>query len=234
MRQVGTSRWDYQLGELRCKINAQPARRRVLYSPARGAGKACLRHESSHGLSSDCRGNVSMRFTETALPGAWLIEPEPHRDPRGFFMRTFCEREYAEHGLETRYVQHSTSYNIRAGTVRGMHFQIAPHDEVKVVTCLKGAILDVIIDLRPGSSHYGKWAGFELSDQNRTSLYIPKGFAHGFQTLQDNCEIGYLISEFYTPGASSGWRYNDPAFGITWPLPATEISEKDRAWPDFA
>lgn len=174
-----------------------------------------------------------MRFNETDLCGAWLIEPVPTRDQRGFFARTFCAQEYADHGLVARFVQHSTSQSAARGTLRGMHFQHAPHGEVKVVSCLKGAIWDVIIDLRPGSPSYRRWQGFELTADNRRQLYVPEGFAHGFQTLCDDAEVGYLISAFYAPVASSGVRYDDPAFAIDWPLSLTVISEKDRTWPDF-
>jgi len=175
-----------------------------------------------------------MRFHETELAGAWLIEPMPAYDDRGFFARTFCAREYAEHGLATSFVQNSTSHSVASGTLRGMHFQRAPHGEVKVVSCLKGALWDVIIDLRPESPSYRHWQGFELSAANRRQLYVPDGLAHGFQTLRDDTEAGYLISAFYVPGAAAGVRYDDPAFAIDWPLPPTAISEKDRAWPAFA
>lgn len=175
-----------------------------------------------------------MRFQETRLCGAWLIEPEPQRDERGFFARTFCAREYAERSLATRFVQNSTSHSVARGTLRGMHFQRAPHGEVKVVSCLRGAIWDVIVDLRPESPTYRRWQGFELTGENRSQLYVPAGFAHGFQTLRDDTEVGYLISAFYAPAAATGVRYDDPAFAIDWPLPVASISEKDRAWPDFA
>jgi dTDP-4-dehydrorhamnose 3,5-epimerase len=174
-----------------------------------------------------------MLFTKTGLEGAWLVEPTPARDARGWFARTFCEQEFAAHGLETRFVQHSTSHNVEPGTLRGMHFQTEPHAEVKLVRCLKGAILDVIIDLNPGSPTYRRWRGFELSAANMRQLYIPRGFAHGFQTLDHECTIGYLISDFYAPAASTGVRWNDPAFNIEWPLPVSVISDKDRAWPDY-
>jgi dTDP-4-dehydrorhamnose 3,5-epimerase len=157
----------------------------------------------------------------------------PVEDDRGYFARTFCVREYADHGLETRFVQHNTSYSSVRGTLRGMHFQRAPHGEVKVVSCLKGAIWDVIIDLRPDSPTYCRWEGFELTAENRRQIYIPVGFAHGFQTLCGDTETGYLISAFYAPTAASGVRYNDPIFAIDWPLPITAISEKDSAWPNF-
>jgi dTDP-4-dehydrorhamnose 3,5-epimerase len=174
-----------------------------------------------------------MRFESTDLQGAWLIEPVPARDHRGFFARTFCTQEFADHGLTSRFVQHSRSQSAARGTLRGMHFQRAPHDEVKVVTCLKGAIWDVIIDLRPESPTYRRWQGFELTAENRRHLYVPEGFAHGFQTLCDDTEVGYLISAFYAPLAASGVRYDDPAFAIAWPLPLTAISEKDGSWPAF-
>jgi dTDP-4-dehydrorhamnose 3,5-epimerase len=174
-----------------------------------------------------------MRFEETKLCGAWLIEPVPASDQRGFFARTFCAQEYADHGLTTRFVQNSTSHSVARGTLRGMHFQRAPYGEVKVVSCLKGAIWDVIIDLRPESPTYSQWQGFELTAENRRQLYVPKGFAHGFQTLCDDTDVGYLISAFYVPQAASGLRHDDPAFAIEWPLPLTAISGKDRTWPDF-
>jgi len=144
-----------------------------------------------------------MRFEESTLAGACLVTPEPACDERGFFTRTFCVREFAERGLETIFVQHSTSYNIKRGTLRGMHFQRPPHDEVKLVTCLKGAIQDVIIDLRPGSATFGCWEAFELTEWNRRRLYIPKGFAHGFQTLADDTEVGHLIAQFHVPNAAA-------------------------------
>jgi dTDP-4-dehydrorhamnose 3,5-epimerase len=178
-------------------------------------------------------GAPQMRFVETELRDAWLIEPVPARDLRGFFARTFCAREFADHGLTARFVQHSTSYSAARGTLRGMHFQRAPHGEAKVVSCLQGVIWDVIIDLRPESPTYRGWRGFELDAENRRQLYVPEGFAHGFQTLCDDTEVGYLISAFYAPHAGDGVRYNDPAFSIDWPLAVSAISAKDRTWPDF-
>jgi dTDP-4-dehydrorhamnose 3,5-epimerase len=175
-----------------------------------------------------------MRFETTGLGGAWLVHIEPKHDSRGFFARTFCVSEFQAHGLETDFPQHSISRSFQKGTVRGMHFQREPHGEVKLVRCLSGAICDVIIDLRPESPTFRQWRAFDLSDENGCQLYIPKGFAHGFQTLSDNAQVNYLISDFFTPGASSGVCYNDPAFGITWPLPVTTISEKDLLWPRFA
>lgn len=172
-----------------------------------------------------------MIFVETGLAGAWLIEPEPARDERGFFLRTFCEREFAMRGLCIRFVQHSVSYSRRKGTLRGMHFQRAPHGEVKLVRCAKGKIFDVIIDLRRDSHTCGQWRAFELTCGNQRQLYIPEGFAHGFQTLCDGVEVDYAISAFYAPEAASGVRFDDPAFGIRWPLPVTSISIRDMGWP---
>ena len=174
-----------------------------------------------------------MRFETTGLDGAWLVQLEPRQDSRGFFARTFCVDEFGAHGLETEFPQHSISRSFVKGTVRGMHFQREPHAEVKLVRCLNGAIWDVIIDMRPDSPTFRQWRAFELSDENGSQLYIPKGFAHGFQTLSDNAEVNYLISEFHVPDAASGVCHDDPAFGITWPLPVTTISEKDLLWPKF-
>ena len=168
------------------------------------------------------------------LCDVWIVHLEPARDSRGFFARTFCVDEFAAHGLETSYPQHSISFSVRRGTLRGMHYQREPHSEVKLVRCVKGAIWDVIIDIRPGSPTYRQWQGFELSSMNGHQLYIPKGFAHGFQTLSNDVEVNYLISEPYAPQSADGIRYDDPAFGISWPLAVTEISEKDLHWPDFA
>lgn len=172
-----------------------------------------------------------MLFKPTRLKGAYLIEPDPVSDERGYFMRTFCLSEFAGNGLEVAYFQHNVSYTRLKGTIRGMHFQRPPHAETKVVTCLKGAIHDVIIDLRPASQTYLKWQAFELSPKNRHQLYVPEGFAHGFQSLTDDVEVGYLISEFYVPNAAAGVRYDDPALAIRWPLPVSLISQKDRQWP---
>lgn len=172
-----------------------------------------------------------MRFETTGLDDAWLVHLEPRQDSRGFFARTFCVDEFRAHGLETEFPQHSISRSFNKGTVRGMHFQREPHAEVKLVRCLSGAIWDVIIDMRPGSPTFRQWRAFELSDENGCQLYIPKGFAHGFQTLSDNAVVNYLISEFHVPDAASGVCHDDPAFGINWPLPVTTISEKDLLWP---
>jgi dTDP-4-dehydrorhamnose 3,5-epimerase len=175
-----------------------------------------------------------MHFFDTALDGARLIEIEPAYDERGFFSRTFCAKEFAAQNLETNFVQHSLSYSAARGTLRGMHYQAAPHSEVKVVNCIRGAIWDVIIDLRLQSPTYRRWQGFELTAENHDQLYIPAGFAHGFQTLSDETELHYLISTFYEPSAARGLRFDDRAFAIRWPLPIAVISAKDLAWPDFA
>jgi len=174
-----------------------------------------------------------MRFEETALKGAWLVAPEPICDERGFFARSFCVEEFAAHGLETAFVQHSLSFSHKRHTLRGLHFQRAPHAEAKIVSCIQGAIFDVIVDLRPGSSTRGRWAAFELTDVNRLQLYIPKGFAHGHQTLSDDCTVAYLISAFHVPAAAAGIRYDDPALDIDWPARPSILSEKDRQWPAF-
>jgi dTDP-4-dehydrorhamnose 3,5-epimerase len=175
-----------------------------------------------------------VQFHLTTLLDAWLIRIEPIRDQRGFFARTFCVEEFARRALETNYPQHSISYTARKGSLRGMHYQREPHSEVKVVRCISGAVLDVIIDIRPDSPTYRNWEKFELSSENGHMLYIPKGFAHGFQTLCDGVEVHYLISSPYEPKSASGLRHDDPAFAISWPLPVTEISEKDLHWPAFA
>jgi dTDP-4-dehydrorhamnose 3,5-epimerase len=174
-----------------------------------------------------------MRFQTTNLRDAWLIHLEPAFDSRGFFTRTYCVQEFAANGLEISYPQHSISFSSRIGTLRGMHYQREPHGEAKLVRCIKGAIWDVIIDIRPRSLTYRRWQAFELSDTNNRQLYVPKGFAHGFQTLSDDVEVNYLISELYVPEAASGIRYDDLSFSVTWPLPVSAISEKDLLWPDF-
>jgi dTDP-4-dehydrorhamnose 3,5-epimerase len=175
-----------------------------------------------------------MIFRETELPGAYVIQPEPIEDERGFFARLFDEDEFNDRGLERTFVQWSISHNERAGTLRGMHFQTPPHDEVKLVRVTSGALYDVIVDLRPGSPAFKRWTALELTAQNRLALYIPKGFAHGFQTLEDATEVFYAISASYEPSASGGVRWDDPLLGIEWPPSDRRIiSEKDRSWPDF-
>jgi dTDP-4-dehydrorhamnose 3,5-epimerase len=172
-----------------------------------------------------------MQFTETELAGVWVIDPVPVVDSRGSFARVFCEREMADHGLATRFVQHSRSQSLRKGTLRGLHFQKEPYTEVKLVTCVRGAVFDVVVDLRPDSPTRHRWLSVELTPENMKQVYIPAGFAHGFQTLTDHVEISYMISQFYTPDASTGVRHDDPCFSIDWPLMPTVVSEKDRTWP---
>ncbi len=174
-----------------------------------------------------------MVFKETPLIGAFVVDLEEHRDDRGSFARAFCRREFEEHGLDGTVVQANLSVNRHAGTVRGMHYQVPPATETKFVRCLRGAIHDVIIDLRPESGTYGQHFGIELSAENRTALYVPRMFAHGFQTLVDDSEVMYLVGEFHAPGAERGVRHDDPAFGIAWPLPVAVISDKDAAWESF-
>ncbi len=175
-----------------------------------------------------------MIFTETALSGAYIIDIEVHKDQRGYFGRAWCQQEFEKHNLVNCMVQGNVSFNYHKGTLRGMHYQAEPHSEVKLVRCVRGKIFDAIIDLRPDSPTFKQSTGYELSAENRRMLYVPQGFAHGFQTLEENSEVNYLVSEFYTPGHEGGIRYNDPAFGIKWPDPnLSVISDKDRSWPDY-
>lgn len=176
-----------------------------------------------------------MIFSETELPGAHIIDLDLIEDDRGFFARAWSQDEFAEHGLQTRVVQSNVAYNKRRGTLRGMHFQVAPHEEAKLIRCTRGALYDVIIDLRPDSPTYAKWIGVELSADNLRMLYVPEGLAHGYQTLEDETEAFYQVSEFYTPEAERGIRWDDPQFNIRWP-PVDEriISEKDASWQDFS
>lgn len=175
-----------------------------------------------------------MRFDPTPLPGAFVIEMERHQDERGFFARTYCASEFREQGLHTEWPQCNTSYNLRAGTLRGMHWQAAPHAEVKLVRCTAGAVFDVIVDLRPDSPTHLHPFGVELTADNRKQLYIPKGFAHGFITLTDDTEVFYHMGSSYVPGSAQGARYDDPAFNIEWPRPIAVISERDQNYPDYA
>ena len=174
-----------------------------------------------------------MRFTETSLPGAFVVELEPIGDERGFFARSFCVREFEAHGLDPYIAQCNVSHNARRGTLRGMHYQAAPAAETKLVRCTRGAIYDVIIDLRPDSPTFCKWLSFELSLANGRALYIPEGFAHGFQTLEDDSDVLYHMSEYYAPEYARGVRWNDPAFGIKWPVDRPIMSGKDRSYGDF-
>ncbi len=172
-----------------------------------------------------------MQFEETKLKGAFVVTLKPFEDDRGFFGRWFCEKEFSEMGLHTNFTQCNQSGTIGAGSIRGMHFQNPPFAEVKLVKCIKGKIFDVIVDIRSGSKTFLQWFGIELSDENRKALYIPKGFAHGFQTLTDHAEIIYMVSDPYNKDAEGGIRYNDEKTGIQWMLPLNKISEKDRNIP---
>jgi dTDP-4-dehydrorhamnose 3,5-epimerase len=172
-----------------------------------------------------------MHFVDTSVVSAMVIDPSPHQDTRGRFMRAWCVREFAEHGIEFEPVQANLGFSTERGTVRGMHFQVAPASEAKLVRCTRGAIFDVVLDLRPQSASYGKWHGVELSGDNGKMLYLPPGCAHGYQTLEAGTEMHYMTSAFYTPTAVRGVRFDDPAFGIDWPLAVTEMSEQDRNWP---
>ncbi len=172
-----------------------------------------------------------MRFQPTELSGAFIVEMESHEDSRGFFARTFCTNEFAEQGLVSTFVQCSVSFNRKRGTLRGMHYQLPPATEAKLVRCTAGSLYDVIVDLRPGSPTYLRHIGVELSARNRRALYVPEMFAHGFQSLEDETEVFYQISEFFVPDKSTGLRYDDPKLGIKWPLPVAVISEKDERWP---
>ncbi|MFZ0519765.1 MAG: dTDP-4-dehydrorhamnose 3,5-epimerase [Candidatus Acidiferrales bacterium] len=175
-----------------------------------------------------------MIFQETKISGVFEVHPERKPDERGFFARTWCQNEFAEHGLDSRLVQCSLSYNTHKGTLRGMHYQAAPFAETKVVRCTQGAIYDVVIDLRPESATFKGWTSVMLTAENREMIYIPTGCAHGFLTLQDASEVFYHMSEFYNAESARGVRWDDPAFKIVWPEKAKVISERDRTYPDFA
>ena len=174
-----------------------------------------------------------MKFTPLPLAGAHLIELEKRGDDRGFFARFFCETEFAQHGLSANFVQINNSLTAKQGTLRGMHYQLPPAAEVKVVRCIRGALYDVILDLRPHRPTFGQSYGAELSAENRTMMYVPEGFAHGFLTLEPDTEALYLVSATYAPTAERGIRFNDPKFCIKWPVPPTELSDKDQKWPDY-
>jgi len=174
-----------------------------------------------------------MIFNTTELPDCYIIEPERYEDERGFFARTWCQREFEQHGLSTRLAQCNISFNKHKGTLRGMHYQVAPYAEVKLVRCTMGAIYDVIIDLRPHAPTFMRHVAVVLSAENRRMLYVPEGFAHGFQTLENNSEVFYQMSEFYTQARGCGVRWDDPAFGVQWPEAERIIIDRDRYYPDF-
>lgn len=179
---------------------------------------------------SEARGVI---FSETTVTGVFLVGFQTMPDQRGFFARSWCQQEWDRAGLNPRLAQCNVSFNLRRGTLRGMHYQAAPHAEAKLVRCTRGAIYDVAVDLRPDSPTFLRWAAAELTADNRRALYIPEGCAHGFLTLEDNTEVFYQMSEFYHPEAARGVRWNDPAFGIEWPAEVKVISERDRSYPDF-
>lgn len=172
-----------------------------------------------------------MKFTETDIDGVFVIDLERLGDERGWFARSFCVDEFAGAGIDFNIVQENLSFNSEAGTLRGMHYQRGPHEEAKVVRCIRGAIFDVAVDLRPDSPSFRSWFGVELAGDSGRSLFVPAGCAHGFQTLTDDVEVHYLMSARYHPEAAAGVRYDDPAFGIEWPLPVSSVSERDRSWP---
>lgn len=172
-----------------------------------------------------------MRFTQTEIAGAWVIDPTPREDDRGRFFRAWCAQEFAEQGINFAPVQANMGFSTRKGTVRGMHFQVAPALEAKLVRCTRGAMFDVVLDVRPDSKTYGKWYGVELTADNGRMLYLPEGCAHGYQTLEDCTEMQYMASHIYAPSSARGARFDDPAFQIHWPLAVSVISEQDRNWP---
>ena len=174
-----------------------------------------------------------MQFQQTSLPGVFTVDLQKHGDDRGFFARVFCRREHEEQGLASQIVQVNNSLGARKGTLRGLHYQLAPHAETKLVRCLRGSLWDVALDLRPGSETFGKWHGEILTSENRRMLYVPKGCAHGFITLEDDTEILYLVDQYYAPQAERTVRWNDPRFSIGWPLEPTLVSDKDASAPDF-
>ncbi|HVT06329.1 MAG TPA: dTDP-4-dehydrorhamnose 3,5-epimerase [Polyangia bacterium] len=174
-----------------------------------------------------------MRFRPTPLPGAVLVEQQRHEDDRGFFARTYCDDEFAAAGLPTTWPQHNVSHNARAGTLRGMHYNAAPHQEAKLVRCVTGAVWDAIVDLRPGSPTHLQWFGVELSSEAGNALYVPEGFAHGFITLQDRTDVFYLMGKKYQGSVARGFRWDDPRVGIVWPAAPVVIAERDRTYPDL-
>lgn len=173
-----------------------------------------------------------MEFTETSLKGSYVVKPKRIEDSRGYFARAWCTDEFLAHGLNAAMLQLNAGFSRTKGTIRGMHFQSSPHAEAKFIRCTRGAVYDVIVDLRPGSATQGRWFGAELTADNGTMLYAPEGFAHGYQTLVDDTEIYYMTTARYAPGSAGGVRYDDPAFAIVWPYPVSVISEQDRMWPD--
>jgi dTDP-4-dehydrorhamnose 3,5-epimerase len=180
------------------------------------------------------RNALEMIFIPTKLKGAWVIDLERHEDERGFFARTWCVKECESHGLAVQFLQSSVSFNKKKGTLRGMHFQVGTAAETKLVRCTRGAIFDVIVDLRPNSKTFLQWEGVELTEDSGRAFYIPQGFAHGFQTLSDSSEVYYQMSAFYAPGFARGFRWNDPAIGIKWPDAVRTMALRDQQYPDFS
>ena len=172
-----------------------------------------------------------MKFTETSLPGVYVLEMQLIGDSRGWFSRFWCQKEMQEHGIDFRIAQINASHNAESGTLRGLHYQRDPYGEAKVVSCTRGRVFDVAVDVRPDSPNYLQWFGMELDADNNRMLFIPAGFAHGYQVLEDDTKMLYLVSEFYTPEAEHGFRYDDPAIGIEWPREASSLSDKDQGWP---
>lgn len=186
---------------------------------------------SGRGTASAFEVRASMHFHETRVAGSWIIDPNPHHDERGRFMRAWCGREFEEHGIRFSPVQANMQFNPRKGTLRGLHLQVAPALEAKLVRCTRGRVFDVAVDLRAGSTSFGQWCGVELSPENGRMLYVPEQCAHGFQSIEDNSELMYLTSAFYAPECCRGARFNDPTFGIRWPIPVSAMSDQDRNWP---
>lgn len=174
-----------------------------------------------------------MKFSKTPLEGVHIIDLEPREDSRGFLGRMFCEREFGQAGLESRFVQMNNSLSRRRGTLRGLHYQTPPHAEVKLLRVVRGAIFNAVVDIRRGSPTFAHWFGARLDDSNRSMMYTPRGFAHGFLSLTDDAEVIYMTSAAYMPGSEGGVRFDDPRVGIDWPIPPTEVTDKDRAWPDL-
>lgn len=174
-----------------------------------------------------------IEFVETKLAGAFVLDTKPIRDERGFFALAYSRQLFVERGLEGDFIQSNLAHNLRKGCLRGMHFQKAPADEVKLVRCTRGAIFDAVVDLRPESKTYCSWIGVELTEENRRALYVPRGFAHGYLTLTDDAEVFYQVSAYYSPAHASGVRFDDPRFGIEWPAPVLQVNERDRTYPDF-
>lgn len=175
-----------------------------------------------------------MIFNETPLKGAYVISIEKLEETRGFFARAWCRKEFNAYGLTSDFVQANIAYNHKKGTLRGMRYQMAPYEEVKLVRCMRGGIYDVIIDLRPHSLTYMQWAGIELTAESRDSIYVPAGFAHGYQVLEDCTDVFYEVTQFHRPESERGIQYDDEAFGVLWPMAVTDIAEKDKCWPAFA